>query len=78
MLKGATRCIKRMGLFHGDDVATRYRRLDMHCMRTKTEASIAISRGTDSNRYFTSMDCLPAISQASRSPSPNQFRLLAF
>jgi hypothetical protein len=47
MLKGATRCIKRMGLFHGDDVATRYRRLDMRCVRTKTEASITISRGTD-------------------------------
>lgn len=47
MLKGATRCIKRMGLFHGDDVATRYRRLDMHCSRTKTEASITISRRID-------------------------------
>jgi hypothetical protein len=47
MLKGATRCIKRMGLLHGDDVTTRYRRLDMRCSRTKTEASIAISRGTD-------------------------------
>jgi hypothetical protein len=47
MLKGATRCIKRMGLFHGDDVATRYRRLDMHCSRTKTDASITISRGVD-------------------------------
>lgn len=47
MLKGATRCLKRMGLFHGDDVATRYRRLDMRCTRTKTDASITISRGTD-------------------------------
>jgi hypothetical protein len=47
MLKGATRCIKRMGLFHGDDVTTRYRRLDMRCVRTKTDASITISRGTD-------------------------------
>jgi hypothetical protein len=47
MLKGATRCIKRMGLFHGNDVATRYRRLDMRCSRTKTEASITISRGVD-------------------------------
>ena len=47
MLKGATRCIKRMGLFRGDDVATRYRRLDMRCSRTKTEASITISRGID-------------------------------
>jgi hypothetical protein len=32
---------------HGDDVTTRYRRLDMNCSRTKTDASIAISRGTD-------------------------------
>jgi hypothetical protein len=47
MLKGVTRCIKRMGLIHGDDVSTRYRRLDMRCVRTKTEASITISRSTD-------------------------------
>ncbi len=47
MLNGAARCIKQMGLFRGDDVATRYRRLDMRCSRTKTEASISISRGTD-------------------------------
>ena len=47
MLKGATRCIKRMGLIHGDDVTTRYRRLDMRCVRTKTDASITISRGVD-------------------------------
>jgi hypothetical protein len=47
MLRGATRCIKRMGLIHGDNVSTRYRRLDMNCSRTKTDASIAISRGTD-------------------------------
>jgi hypothetical protein len=46
MLKGVTRCIKRMGLIHGDDVTTRYRRLDMRCSRTKTEASIAVSRST--------------------------------
>jgi hypothetical protein len=47
MLSGATRCIKRMGLFRGDDVKTRYRRLDMRCVRTKTDASITISRSTD-------------------------------
>jgi hypothetical protein len=47
MLKGVKRCIARMGLIHGDDVKTRYRRLDMHCVRTKTEASIAVSRSTD-------------------------------
>jgi hypothetical protein len=47
MLKGATRCIKRMGLLHGDDVTTRYRRLDMRCVRTKTDASITIERDVD-------------------------------
>jgi hypothetical protein len=47
MLKGSARCIKRMGFLHGDDVATRYRRLDIRCSRTKTQASITISRSTD-------------------------------
>jgi hypothetical protein len=47
MLRGATRCIKRIGILHGNDVSARYRRLDMRCTRTKTETSIAISRGTD-------------------------------
>jgi hypothetical protein len=46
-LKGAQRCIGRMGLFRGDDVATRYRRLDMRCTRTKTSATITIARGKD-------------------------------
>jgi hypothetical protein len=47
MLKGATRCIKQMGIFRGDDVSTRYRRLDMRCERTKTDASITIERGSE-------------------------------
>jgi hypothetical protein len=47
VLTGAARCIKRMGLLRGDNVKMRYRRLDMVCTRTKTEASIAISRGKD-------------------------------
>jgi hypothetical protein len=46
-LTGSTRCIKRMGLLRGDNVKMRYRRLDMECTRTKTEAAIAISRGKD-------------------------------
>ena len=46
-LTGATRCIKRMGLLRGEDIKMRYRRLDYECTRTKTEASIAISRGTE-------------------------------
>lgn len=47
VLTGASRCIKRMGLLRGDNVKMRYRRLDMVCTRTKTDASIAISRGKD-------------------------------
>jgi hypothetical protein len=47
MLRGTTRCIKRMGLLRGDKIKMRYRRLDLQCTRTKTEAAIAISRGRD-------------------------------
>src|SRR5450755_3974962 len=47
ILTGATRCINRMGLLRGDTVKMRYRRLDFECTRTKADASIAISRGTD-------------------------------
>jgi len=36
-----------MGLLRGNTVKMRYRRLDFECSRTKTEASIAISRRTD-------------------------------
>ena len=46
-LTGTTRCIKRMGLLRGDKVTMRFRRLNMECTRTKTEASIAITRGKD-------------------------------
>ncbi|MGN6116154.1 MAG: hypothetical protein ACTHN2_11615 [Nitrobacter sp.] len=46
-LKGVNRCIKRMGILHGNDVRTRYRRLNMHCTRTKTSAAISVSRGID-------------------------------
>jgi hypothetical protein len=44
---GATRCLKRMGLLRGDKINMRYRRLNMECTRTKTDASIAITRGKD-------------------------------
>jgi hypothetical protein len=47
MQRGAARCISRMGILHGDDVAIRYRRLDMRCVRSKTESSITISRSKD-------------------------------
>jgi hypothetical protein len=46
-LTGASRCIKRMGLLRGDNIKMRYRRLDFSCSRNKTEAWIAITRGTD-------------------------------
>ena len=46
-LTGTSRCIKRMGLLRGDKVSMRYRRLNMECTRTKTEASIAVTRGKD-------------------------------
>jgi hypothetical protein len=46
-LTGATRCMTRMGLLRGDNIKMRYRRLDFECTRTKTDASIAISRGTN-------------------------------
>jgi len=46
-LTGTTRCMKRMGLLRGDTIKMRYRRLNYECTRTKTDASIAITRGTD-------------------------------
>jgi hypothetical protein len=44
---GTSRCLKRMGILRGDKVALRYRRLNMECTRTKTEAAIAVTRGKD-------------------------------
>ena len=42
--KGATRCLKRMGLLRGDRISLRYKRLNMECTRTRTDAAIAITR----------------------------------
>ena len=47
MQRGVTRCYRRLGIFRGDNVASRYRRLDMRCARTKTESSITITRSKD-------------------------------
>src|SRR5580704_11166688 len=47
LVKGVSNCMSRMGIFRGDDVSIRYRRLDMNCTRTKVDAAIAISRGLD-------------------------------
>ena len=44
---GSSRCIKRMGLLRGDKVSMRFRRLNMECTRTRTEASIVVTRGKD-------------------------------
>ncbi len=47
VLRGSTRCINRMGLLRGDTVKMRFRRLNMECTRSRTEAAIAITRGKD-------------------------------
>ena len=47
LVKGVSGCLSRMGIFRGDDVSIRYRRLDMNCTRTKQDAAIAISRALD-------------------------------
>ena len=44
---GASRCLKRMGLLRGDKVSLRYKRLNLECTRTKTDAAIAITRSKD-------------------------------
>jgi hypothetical protein len=46
-MTGASRCLKRMGILRGDKITMRFRRLNLECQRTKTEASIAITRGKD-------------------------------
>jgi hypothetical protein len=47
MMKGVSSCMSRMGIFRGDDVSIRYRRLDMNCTRSKSDAAIAIWRAPD-------------------------------
>ncbi len=46
-MTGTSRCLKRMGILRGNKIVLRYKRLDMECDRTKTEASIAVRRGLD-------------------------------
>jgi hypothetical protein len=43
-LRGVKRCFGRVGILRGNDISTRFRRLDMRCTRTKTDSSISISR----------------------------------
>ena len=46
-MTGTSRCLKRMGILRGNKIIMRYRRLDMECARTKTDASIVVRRGLD-------------------------------
>ena len=46
-LRGASRCTGRMGILRGDNIVTRYRRLDIRCSRSKTGSEITISREKD-------------------------------
>jgi len=46
-LRGAKRCLDRIGLIRGKNIKTRYRKLDIHCARTKTVTNITVSREKD-------------------------------
>ncbi len=48
-LRGAQRCAGRVGIIRGNDIETRYRRLDIRCIGTKTELSISVSREKDND-----------------------------
>jgi hypothetical protein len=43
-LRGVNRCLGRIGLLRGKDIKTRYRKLDIHCVGTKTGTNITVSR----------------------------------
>ena len=47
-LRGVQRCSGRIGLIRGSNIQTRYRRLDIHCTRTKDTTRISVSRERDS------------------------------
>ncbi|WJR81862.1 hypothetical protein [Bradyrhizobium sp. NP1] len=44
---GTSRCLKRMGLLRGNKITMRYRRLDLECTRSRTDAAIVVRRGLD-------------------------------
>lgn len=46
-LRGINRCLGRIGLLRGKDIKTRYRKLDVHCIGTKTGTNITVSRERD-------------------------------
>jgi hypothetical protein len=43
-LSGAQRCVGRIGILRGYNIATRYRKLDIRCARTKDATQVTISR----------------------------------
>jgi len=45
--RGVRRCVGRIGILRGNDIATRYRSLDIHCSGTKTGTTVTISRPKD-------------------------------
>src|SRR5215469_13310443 len=46
-MTGTSRCLKRLGILRGNKINMRYKRLDMECTRTKTDAAIVVRRGLD-------------------------------
>lgn len=46
-MTGTSRCLRRMGILRGNKIVLRYKRLDMQCDRTRTEASIVVRRGLE-------------------------------
>lgn len=48
-LRGVKRCLGRIGLLRGKDIKTRYRKLDVHCVGTKTGTNITVSRERDTD-----------------------------
>ena len=46
-MTGTSRCLKRMGVLRGNKITLRYKRLDMVCDRTRSDASIVVRRGLD-------------------------------
>ena len=51
---GTARCIKRMGVLRGDKVSMRFRQFYMERTRTKTDASIVVTRDRDEANWARS------------------------
>lgn len=46
-LRGVQRCVGRIGLLRGNDIRTRYRKLNIRCTRSKDATSISVTRDKD-------------------------------